>query len=148
VDDGKCTRCGWCEAVCPYDAALVTKPFEGDIELIDTKLKAATRRLPWVFQCLPVKGVDNPPDKKIDVVRDFCTYCGACEKACHVKAIGVRRTKTKHTPVEDTPWAEDWKKAIACLTADDRGRPISRALCMWKKQKEAGAGNYEAGCQS
>jgi 4Fe-4S ferredoxin len=71
------------------------------------------------------------------VVRDFCTYCGACEKACHVKAIGVKRTNTRYTPVLDTPWAQDWKKAIICLTAQDRNRPdVSRALRAEKAERK------------
>jgi len=138
VDNNKCTRCGWCEAVCPYDAAEVTKPFEGDIELIDAKLKGCDPvGCHGCFNVCPSKAWIIPKDKKIDVVSEFCTYCGACEKACHVRAIGVKRTKSKHTPVEDTPWAEDWKKAIVCLTTSQRSRPdISRTLHVDKAEKK------------
>ncbi len=138
VDDNKCTRCGWCEAVCPYDAAEVTKPFEGDIELIPAKLKGCDPvGCHGCFNVCPSKAWIIPKDKKIDVVRDFCTYCGACEKACHVKAIGVKRTNTRHTPVEDTPWAEDWKKAIACLTTAERSRPdVSHTLSVEKAERK------------
>ena len=138
VDNDKCTRCGWCEAVCPYDAAVVTKPFEGDIELIDAKLKGCDPvGCHGCFNVCPSKAWIIPSDKKIDVVKDFCTYCGACEKACHVKAIGVKRKETKHTPVAEAPWAQDWKKAIASLTTDDRKRPdISRTLQADKAEKK------------
>ncbi|MDD5472987.1 MAG: 4Fe-4S binding protein [Candidatus Methanoperedens sp.] len=138
VDDAKCTRCGWCEAVCPYDAAEVTKPFEGEIELIPAKLKGCDPvGCHGCFNVCPSKAWIIPKDKKIDVVRDFCTYCGACEKACHVKAIGVKRTNTRHTPVEDTPWAEDWKKAIVCLTTQERSRPdVSHTLSMEKAERK------------
>lgn len=138
VDNDKCTRCGWCEAVCPYDAAIVTKPFEGDIELIDAKLKGCDPvGCHGCFNVCPSKAWIIPSDKKIDVVKDFCTYCGACERACHVKAIGVKRKETKHTPVADAPWAQDWKKAIASLTTDDRKRPdISRTLQADKAEKK------------
>ncbi len=138
VDNDKCTRCGWCEAVCPYDAAVVTKPFEGDIELIDTKLKGCDPvGCHGCFNVCPSKAWIIPSDKKIDVVKDFCTYCGACERACHVKAIGVKRTEAKHTPVAEAPWAQDWKKAIASLTTDDRKRPdISRTLQADKAEKK------------
>jgi 4Fe-4S ferredoxin len=138
VDNDKCTRCGWCEAVCPYDAAVVTKPFEGEIELIEAKLKGCDPvGCHGCFNVCPSKAWIIPPDKKIDVVRDFCTYCGACERACHVKAIGVKRNGVKHTPVIDTPWAQDWKKAIASLTAEDRNRPdISRTLAVDKAERK------------
>ncbi|MCX9011458.1 MAG: 4Fe-4S binding protein [Candidatus Methanoperedens sp.] len=138
VDNDKCTRCGWCEAVCPYDAAVVTKPFEGEIELIDAKLKGCDPvGCHGCFNVCPSKAWIIPADKKIDVVRDFCTYCGACEKACHVNAIGVKRKAVKHTPVIETPWAQDWKMAIASLTADDRNRPdTSRTLQVDKPERK------------
>ncbi len=139
VDDNKCTRCGWCEAVCPYDAAKVIKPFEGEIELIDAKLKGCDPvGCHGCFNVCPSRAWVIPLDKKIDVMRDFCTYCGACEKACHVKAIGVKRTAAKHTEIADTPWAEDWKKAIICLTASERNRPdISRTLSVEKAERKS-----------
>ena len=139
VDNNKCTRCGWCEAVCPYDAAKVTKPFEGEIELIQAKLKGCDPvGCHGCFNVCPSKAWIIPEDKKIDVVRDFCTYCGACEKACHVKAIGVKRTASKHTDIADTPWAEDWKKAIICLTTSERGRTdVSRTLQVEKAERKS-----------
>ncbi len=138
LDNDKCTRCGWCEAVCPYDAAEVTRPFEGDIELIDAKLKGCDPvGCHGCFNVCPSQAWIIPHDKKIDVVRDFCTYCGACERACHVNAIGVKRKAVKHTPVAHTPWAEDWKKAITCLISDDRKRPdISRTLHVEKAERK------------
>ncbi len=138
VDDNKCTRCGWCEAVCPYDAAKVTKPFEGDIELINAKLKGCDPvGCHGCFNVCPSKAWIIPKDKKIDVVRDFCTYCGACEKACHVKAIGVKRTATKHTEILDTPWAKEWKDAIVCLTTNERERPdVSHTLSVEKAERK------------
>ena len=141
VDDSKCTRCGWCEAVCPYDAVEVIKPFEGEIELIDAKLKGCDPvGCHGCFNVCPAKAWIIPPDKKIDVVRDFCLYCGACEKACHVKAIGVKRNAAKHTPVTGASWAKDWEKAIACLTSGERDRPlISRALHLEKAERKAEA---------
>lgn len=140
VDDDKCTRCGWCEEVCPYDAVEVTKPFEGEIELIDTKLKGCDPvGCHGCFNVCPSRAWIIPPDKKIDVVREFCTYCGACEKACHVNAIGVKRTETKHTPVAETPWAGEWKEAIISLTGKERNRPdVSRTLSAEKAEKKNG----------
>ncbi len=139
VDDNKCTRCGWCEAVCPYDAVKVTKPFDGEIELIPVKLTGCDPvGCHGCFNVCPSKAWIIPEDKKIDVVKDFCTYCGACEKACHVRAIGVKRTKSRHTGVADTPWAEDWKRAIICLTTEKRNRPdISHTLSVGKAERKS-----------
>ncbi|MDP2766361.1 MAG: 4Fe-4S binding protein [Candidatus Methanoperedens sp.] len=138
VDDAKCTRCGWCEAVCPYDAAKVTKPFEGEVGLIPAKLKGCDPvGCHGCFNVCPSRAWIIPKDKKIDVVRDFCTYCGACEKACHVKAIGVKRTNAKHTEIADTPWAQEWNKAILCLTTQERSRPdVSRTLHVEKAERK------------
>ncbi len=138
VDDDKCTRCGWCEKVCPYDAAKVTKPFEGDIELIDAKLKGCDPvGCHGCFNVCPSRAWIIPKDKKIDVVMDFCTYCGACEKACHVRAIGVRRKTTRHTQILDLPWAKDWMNAIMCLTTEERERPdVSRTLSVEKAERK------------
>ncbi len=139
VNDNKCTRCGWCGSVCPYDAVKVTKPFEGEIDLVPVKLKGCDPvGCHGCFNVCPSKAWIIPKDKKIDVVRDFCTYCGACEKACHVKAIGVKRTGTKHTQIADTPWAGDWKEAIICLTTAKRNRPdVSRTLSLEKAEKKS-----------
>ncbi len=138
VDDSKCTRCGRCEAVCPYEAVKVTKPFNGEIELIPAKLKGCDPvGCHGCFNVCPSKAWIIPKDRKIDVVREFCTYCGACERACHVRAIGVKRTATRHTLVAETPWAQEWKKAIACLTTKERGRhDTTRTLCVGKLEKK------------
>jgi len=116
----------------------VTKPFEGDIELIDEKLKGCDPvGCHGCFNVCPSKAWIIPRDKKIDVVRDFCTYCGACEKACHVKAICVKRTAAKHTEIKDTPWAKEWKDAIICLTTSERIRPdVSRTLKVEKSERK------------
>ncbi len=138
VDNDKCTRCGWCEAVCPYDAAEVTKPFDGEISLIDAKLSNCDPiGCHGCFNVCPSKAWVIPKDKKIDVVKDFCTFCGACEKACHVKAIEVKRKSAKHTSIADTAWAQDWRKAIESLTAKERKRAdISRTLHVEKEEKK------------
>ena len=34
----------------------------------------------------------------------YCIYCGACENACPVEAIEVKRTDIKHTPTKSKSW--------------------------------------------
>ena len=139
VDDDKCTRCGWCVAVCPYDAAEITKPFEGEIELIDAKLKGCDPvGCHGCFNVCPSKAWVIPKDKKIDVVQEFCTFCGACEKACHVEAIGVKRTSARHTPVAEKSWSHEWKEGIRSLTANERKRPdTSHTVSVEKPEKKS-----------
>lgn len=134
----KCTYCGWCKEVCPYDAVEVIKPFEGEIALIDTRLKNCDPvGCHACFNVCPSKAWVVPPAKKIDVIKEFCIYCGACEIACHVRAIEVKRNKTKHTPVADAPWKQQWKNAILSLTTEKRKLPdISRTLHVEKVEKK------------
>ena len=62
-------------------------------------------------------------------VKDQCIFCGACQKACPVSAIEVDRSDVSHTPVMETPWAEEWKQAIAAIKTGSRKRPdVSQAL--------------------
>ncbi|MDF1532727.1 MAG: 4Fe-4S binding protein [ANME-2 cluster archaeon] len=124
IDDDKCTRCGWCREVCPYEAVDIVKPFEGDIELIEKNLvECDPLGCHGCFNVCPAHAWYVPPGRKIDVVKDFCIYCGACEKACHVRAIGVDRTAVKHTPVKDLPWSAQWNDAIDTIHTGQRTRP-------------------------
>ncbi|MCG7850275.1 MAG: 4Fe-4S binding protein [ANME-2 cluster archaeon] len=124
IDENKCTRCGWCREVCPYDAVEIMKPFEGDIELIEKNLvECDPMGCHGCFNVCPAHAWYVPPDKKIDVVKDLCIYCGACEKACHVRAIDVDRTGVKHTQVRDLPWSAQWNDAIDTIYTGQRTRP-------------------------
>jgi 4Fe-4S ferredoxin len=124
IDDDKCTRCGWCREVCPYEAVEIVKPFEGDIELIEKNLvECDPMGCHGCFNVCPAHAWYVPPDKKIDVAKDLCIYCGACEKACHVRAIGVDRTGVEHTQVKDLPWSAQWNDAIDTIHTGQRTRP-------------------------
>ncbi|MCL7416155.1 MAG: 4Fe-4S binding protein [ANME-2 cluster archaeon] len=124
IDDDTCTRCGWCREVCPYDAVEIVKPFEGDIELIEKNLvECDPMGCHGCFNVCPAHAWYVPPDKKIDVVKDFCIYCGACEKSCHVRAIDVDRSGVKHTPMKDHPWSAQWQDAINTIHTHQRTRP-------------------------
>lgn len=124
IDDEKCTRCSWCKAVCPYDAVDIVKPFEGEIELIGNRLVDCDPvGCHGCFNVCPVHAWYVPHDKKIDVNKDYCIYCGACEKACHVYAIDVERSGVQHTKIRDLPWSSQWKDAINAIKTGDRSRP-------------------------
>lgn len=124
IDDDKCTRCGWCREVCPYEAIEIEKPFDGEIVLIEKNLiECDPIGCHGCFNVCPAHAWYVPSDKKIDVAKDFCIYCGACEKACHVYAIDVGRSSVKHTPVKAHPWATQWKDGIRAIKTTNRLRP-------------------------
>ena len=62
-------------------------------------------------------------DGRIKVEKDQCIFCGACANSCHCFAVEVDRSAVTHTPVKETPWAEEWKEAISAITTKVRRRP-------------------------
>ncbi len=46
-------------------------------------------------------------DGKIKVEKDQCIFCGACANSCHCFAVEVDPVGVTHTPVKETPWAEE-----------------------------------------
>ncbi|MFQ6062027.1 MAG: 4Fe-4S binding protein [Methanosarcinales archaeon] len=131
-----CTRCGWCKAICPYDAVELKKPFEGDISLIKRNLKKCDPiGCHGCFNICPGKAWYIPKEKEkiIGVKDNFCTFCGACVKACPYDIIEVERTYARHTSIKETPWAMEWKDAIKSLTDGKRSLPdLSKAS--WTKK--------------
>jgi 4Fe-4S ferredoxin len=146
VDELKCTQCARCEAVCPYDAVELQKPMEGELSLIDANLKECDPQgCRGCFNVCPSKlwYVPTDPDdhRKIAFAEDFCTYCGACVKACHLAAIKVDRTNVHHTDIPDTPWAAQWRDAIESLKTGVRkgvDRAVFRETEKFKGQKFMG----------
>ena len=132
IDDGKCTRCTWCKAVCPYDAVDVKKPFEGEISLVEINIdKCDPQGCHGCFNVCPSHLWYVPEDtgKKIAIVEDYCTYCGACVNACHVDVIRVSRDKVNHTDIPYSPWASQWNDAVESMVTSKRNNPdTSRAL--------------------
>ncbi len=146
VDELKCTQCARCEAVCPYEAVELQKPMEGKLSLIDVNLKECDPQgCRGCFNVCPSKLWYVPTDpedpRKIAFAEDFCTYCGACVKACHLAAIKVDRTDVHHTDIPDTPWAAQWRDAIESLKTGVRkgvDRAVFRETETFKGQKFMG----------
>ncbi|MDK2825316.1 MAG: 4Fe-4S ferredoxin [Methanolobus sp.] len=131
VDDKKCTRCTWCQVVCPYDAVDIKKQFEGELNLIDVNVdKCDPQGCHGCFNVCPSHLWYVPEEgAKIAAKSDYCTYCGACVNACPKDVMTVSRTKVNHTPVPDSPWAEQWKDAIDSMITGKRKHPdVSRTL--------------------
>ncbi len=146
VDKVKCTQCGRCKVVCPYDAVELQKPMEGTLDLISVNLKECDPQgCHGCFNVCPSKLWYVPKDpedlRKIAFVEDFCTYCGACVKACHLAAIKVDRSDVHHTDIPDTPWATQWRDAIESLKTGVRkgvDRSVFRKIDILKGQKFMG----------
>lgn len=124
VDQDKCIGCGRCLLVCPYDAMDVTKPFEGDIRLVERQLPLCDPMgCHACFNVCPSDCWYVGEDGRIKVEKDQCIFCGACANSCHCFAVEVDRSGVTHTPVKETPWAEEWKEAISAITTKVRRRP-------------------------
>jgi 4Fe-4S ferredoxin len=146
IDDLKCTRCGRCQAVCPYEAVDLKKPMEGELNLVETNLKECDPQgCRGCFNVCPSNLWYVPTDpedpRKIAFAEDYCTYCGACVKACHLAAIKLERTDVHHTEIPDAPWAAQWKDAIESLKTGVRNgvdRAVARKTEVLKAQKFLG----------
>jgi len=130
VDQDLCIGCGRCALVCPYEAMDIKKPFQGEIRMVEKNLERCDPQgCQACFNVCPAKCWYVDERGKAAPVKDQCIFCGACQKACPVSAIEVERSDVSHTRVMETPWAEEWKQAIAAIKTGSRERPdVSGAL--------------------
>ena len=103
----ECIWCGLCGKVCPVQAIEVEKPFEGDVYMVEPNecdpsgCKNCINICPTKVVC-----VAKPPSKeKIVFAKDYCIFCGACEKSCPVDAIRVVRRNVR-VEGSKSPWFE------------------------------------------
>ncbi len=130
VDKDLCIGCGRCALICPYKAIDVKRPFEGEIRLIPRNVpKCDPSGCHGCFNVCPASCWYVDEKGGIGVAKDQCIFCGACAKACPKEVMEIRRAVVHHTPLEDTPWASEWKDAIASITTGEKNRPdVSRAV--------------------
>jgi len=102
-----CVWCGLCSKVCPTQAIDVEKPFEGDVYMIEPNECDPSGCKNCINICpTKVVYVAKPPSKeKMLFVKDYCIFCGACEKSCPVDAIKVVRNGMR-VEGSSSPWLE------------------------------------------
>ena len=109
IDDEICVRCGWCEGVCPVDAAKVQKPFEGELIVDEEKCStcgACIDICPCDVLSFPESTGFGQTSAKIARDQQYCISCGACANICPVEAIEVKRTAINYTPTKSKSWTD------------------------------------------
>ncbi len=112
-----CLWCGLCSKVCPVQAIEVEKPFDGDVYMVEPNECDPSGCKNCINICpTKVVYVAKPPSKeKVVFAKDYCVFCGACEKSCPVDAIRVVR-KSMRVEGSNSPWFgmsyEQFKKVL------------------------------------
>ncbi|MEM4576309.1 MAG: 4Fe-4S binding protein [Candidatus Nezhaarchaeales archaeon] len=88
-----CIWCGLCSSFCPVNAIKVEKPFDGEVFMVEPNECDPSGCKNCINVCpINIVYVSKPPSKsKMLFAKNYCIFCGACEKACPVNAIRVIR---------------------------------------------------------
>jgi len=111
VDEELCVYCGLCAKVCPTEAVSCEPPFDGEVVMVNPD-KCDPSGCKNCINICPTKAIYVSkavgPDK-VSAVKEACIYCGACEEACPVEALEVRR---KHMRIEKgrAPWSASYEE--------------------------------------
>ncbi|MEM4946328.1 MAG: 4Fe-4S binding protein, partial [Archaeoglobaceae archaeon] len=130
IEQNICSNCGYCEEICPYDAAKTIKPIEGKLSLFEARM---TRCDPvGCGACLRICKFNrvwfvSEDRKRVYFNEKFCIYCGACENACPYDLILVERKNyfTKEM-VFDAPWRNAWEDAVGRIVKKERVKQLEK----------------------
>ena len=106
ISERSCVSCSWCSETCPVDAITITKPFEGNLELIEFDENVckgdSCHACQDVCPCNAVTIVDGKSVTNLD----FCNLCGACVTACPQDIRVLSRTSMKLENINSESWNE------------------------------------------
>ena len=108
IVEDTCVSCSWCSEICPKDAISITKPFEGNLELVEIEEEEKICKGESCHACqdvCPCKAVEIVEGKSVTNL-DFCNLCGACVTACPQDIRVVSRTAMKLENVNSKSWSE------------------------------------------
>ena len=100
VDKDLCTYCKVCEYTCPYKAIIVQKPFEGSVRIEKEK---CLKNCQVCIDICPSEAI-TLKDGMIEVFREFCVYCKACQRVCPKGAIHVEIDRVSNVDIKSATW--------------------------------------------
>lgn len=106
IFEDSCVYCSWCSEVCPNDVIDIRKPFDGNLELVETDDKlckgGSCHACLDVCACNAVSIVDGKSFTDLT----FCNLCGACVRACPQDIRILTRTDVKLENINSEAWDE------------------------------------------
>ena len=106
IVEDDCVNCSWCAEICPVDAINITKPFKGNLEVVETEESIckgeSCHACQDVCPCNAVEIVDSTAVTNLT----FCKLCGACISACPQHIRQLSRTSMNLTNINSEAWNE------------------------------------------
>ncbi|MCS7114528.1 MAG: 4Fe-4S binding protein [Nitrososphaerota archaeon] len=100
-DFAECPTCGWCQAVC-HSVIKVDKIFQGSIKINSEKCPDGCRNC---FYACPVNAICLDESGRVNVLEEFCIFCGACKNFCpEEEAINISITGVKTCSIGSNAW--------------------------------------------
>lgn len=112
ISKKSCVNCSWCAEICPVDAIDITKPFAGNLGLVETEESVckgdSCHACQDVCSCNAIEIVDGKAVTNLT----FCNLCGACIKACPQSIRALTRTSMKLNNINSEAWNECLNKIL------------------------------------
>jgi 4Fe-4S ferredoxin len=125
-DPERCHGCGWCESAC-RSVIRAEKIFDGVIKINNELCPPGCEDC--VNNC-PTDALYVDEEGKVDVVNEFCIFCGACLNFCQMnRAIDIKITHVNVTTTKSKTWDIVAKR----LSSHEFPRKLSIASPHWRK---------------
>lgn len=96
-----CFYCKICEYACPYGAIAVEKFLEGAVAV---EAEKCPQNCQVCIDVCPTRAIATSENGKVQVSKEICIYCRACQNLCPEEAINVTIDQVSHTPVTSALW--------------------------------------------